>query len=66
MPDPPATSSSGPPCGGSQTKVAADGTAELDPVTRPELVRQVRRDLAVGDATTVRSRRVPFGADAIE
>ena len=49
-PDPPATSSSGPPCVGLPDEVAADRPAELDLVARPQLVGQVRGDLAVVEA----------------
>ena len=48
-PEPPATSSSGPPSLASPDEVAADRAAQLELVAGPQLVGQVRRDLAVVD-----------------
>ena len=47
MPEPPPTSSSGPPVGRVPGEVAADRAAQLELVAAPELVDEVRRDLAV-------------------
>jgi len=48
-PEPPATSSSGPPSWASHTNQPADRTAELELVARAHLVDEVGRDLAVGE-----------------
>src|SRR6478736_2694301 len=47
MPDPPATSISGPPFGRLPDEVAADRAAQLDLVASAELVGQVGGDLAL-------------------
>ena len=47
MPDPPATSRSGPPIAASQTRVAADRSAQFQPVTDTQFLREVGRHFPV-------------------
>ena len=58
MPDPPATSSSGPPRGDVPHKVPTDRTAQLQLVAGAQLAREVRRHLAVVE--TLDGQRQPL------
>ena len=66
-PEPPPTSSSGPPSLGAPGEVPADRAAQLELVAVAHLAGQVRRDLAVVDRARPSARAAASsGADAIE
>ena len=65
-PEPPATSSSGPPSVGLPHEVAADRAAQLQLVADAQLVDEIGRDLAVVEPLDREHEAASSGAEAIE